>query len=289
MKVCGISFIRNAIKYSYPAVESIQSALPLCDHFIIGVGQSDDGTLELIKSIPSDKIEIFESVWDDSLNNKGQVLSVETNKALDRIPAGYDWAFYIQADEVLHEKYLSPAREAMEKWLDHPKVEGLLFNYRHFYGSFDYVADSRSWYRREIRIVRNDKNIRSYKDAQGFRIQDRKLNVKQADACMYHYGWVRPPDIMQQKNLNFNKLYHREDWVERRLNHTRVFDYSRVESIRRFKGTHPGVMKERLAGQNWEVRLDEHKKRFNPADRLLYWIERRTGKRLFEYQNYREI
>ena len=161
MKVCGFSFIRNAIKYSYPTVESIQSVLPLCDHFIIGVGQSDDGTLELIRSIPSDKIEIFESVWDDSLNNSGQVLSVETNKVLDRIPSEYDWAFYIQADEVLHEKYQSPARLAMEQWMDHPQVEGLLFNYRHFYGSYNYVADSRSWYRKEIRIVRNDKNIRS--------------------------------------------------------------------------------------------------------------------------------
>lgn len=106
---------------------------------------------------------------------------------------------------------------------------------------------------------------------------------------MYHYGWVRPPDIMQQKNLNFNKLYHREDWVERKLNHTQLFDYSKVDSIRCFTGTHPEVMQERMAGQNWDIKLDEKKKSFNPADRVLYWIERRTGRRLFEYQNYKEI
>ena len=137
--------------------------------FIIGFGTSDDATLELILSIPSDKIDIFESVWDDSLNNSGEVLSVETNKALDRIPGDYDWAIYIQADEVLHEKCHAPCREAMLQWLGNPEVEGLLFNYRHFYGSFHFIADSRSWYRKEIRIVRNDKKIRSYKDAQGFR------------------------------------------------------------------------------------------------------------------------
>jgi len=289
MKVCGFSFIRNAVRYSYPAVESIQSVLPLCDHFIIGVGDSDDGTLDLIRSIPTDKIEIFESVWDENLNNHGSVLSVETNKAMDRIPEEYDWAFYIQADEVLHEKYREPVRAAMEKWIDQGEVEGLLFGYKHFYGSYDYVADSRSWYRNEIRIIRNNKRIRSFRDAQGFRKDGRKLRVKSSDATMYHYGWVRPPDIMQKKNLSFNKLYHREEWVERKLNNTHYFDYSKVESIRQFQDNHPDIMQDRILQKNWDVKLDEQKKSFNPADRLLYWIERKTGKRLFEYQNYREI
>lgn len=289
MKVCGFSFIRNAVKYSYPVIESIQSVLPLCDKFIVGVGKSDDGTLELIRNIPSDKIEVFESVWDDSLKNRGRILSVETNKVMDRIPEDNNWAFYIQADEVLHEKYQEPVRKAMEKWLEEPKVEGLLFKYRHFYGSFDFNADSRSWYRKEIRIVRNDKNIRSYRDAQGFRIYDRKLKIKPMDAYMYHYGWVRPPDIMQQKNLSFNKLYHQDEWVDRKLNHTHYFDYSKVDSITRFEDSHPKVMHRRIADKNWEINLDENKKSFNPADRLLYWIEQHTGKRLFEYQNYKEI
>ena len=289
MKVCGFSFIRNAVKYSYPVVEAIQSILPVCDSFVIGVGKSEDKTLELIRSIPSNKIEIFESVWNDNLNNHGEVLSVETNKALYRISDDYDWAFYIQADEVLHEKYHTSIQNAMEEWHGHIDVEGLLFNYKHFYGSYDYNADSRSWYRKEIRIVRNDKNIRSYKDAQGFRINNRKLRVKPVDATMYHYGWVRPPDIMQQKHLNFNKLYHREEWVDRRLNHTRLFDYSQVESIDRFAGTHPAVMQERIGQQNWDVELDENKKSFKMSDRILYWIEQRTGQRLFEYKNYKEI
>jgi hypothetical protein len=289
MKVCGFSFIRNAVQYSYPVVEAIQSILPVCDKFVVNVGKSQDGTRELIASIDSDKIEIFESVWDDRLNNHGEVLSVETNKALKRIPEEYDWAFYIQADEILHEKYLAPVRNSMEHWLENPEVEGLLFRYRHFYGSYDYTADSRSWYRNEIRIVRNDSNIRSYRDAQGFRIHNRKIRVKPADATMYHYGWVRHPQVMQKKNLNFNTLYHDREWVERRLNNTELFDYSRVESVQRFTGTHPEIMQERISRQNWQVKLDENRKRFGLVDRILYWIEHRTGKRLFEYRNYKEI
>lgn len=277
------------MKFSYPVVESIQSILPVCDRFIISVGNSEDSTLDLIRSIPSDKIEIFESVWDERDKRNGEVLSEETNKVFKRIPEDFDWAFYIQADEVLHEKYHTAVTGAMQEWLEHPRVEGLLFDYRHFYGSYDYNADSRSWYRKEIRIVRNDKHIRSYKDAQGFRIRSRKLMVKPVHATMYHYGWVRPPDIMQAKHVNFNKFYHKEEWVERNLNHTMLYDFSNVESITPFDGEHPAVMQERVRHQDWKVELDENKKRFRPADRVLYWIERRTGRRLFEYRNYKEI
>ena len=80
---------------------------------------------------------------------------------------------------------------------DNLLVEGLLFKYTHFYGSYKYVADSRKWYRNEIRIIRNTKNVLSYKDAQGFRKRDNtKLKVKSIDAYIYHYGWVKPPSVV---------------------------------------------------------------------------------------------
>jgi hypothetical protein len=289
MKVCGFSFVRNAVKFSYPVVEAIQSVLPMCDAFFISVGNSEDDTMELIRSIDSDKIRIIESVWDDRKRKNGEVLAEETNKVFDQIPEEYDWAFYIQADEVLHEKYRPVLMEAMEGWRDRTEVEGILFKYLHFFGSFDYHADSRSWYRKEIRIIRNNKQIRSYRDAQGFRIDGRKLNVKPVDAYMYHYGWVRPPEIMQEKHVNFNKLYHSDEYVDRKINHTQLYDYSKVDSISRFKDTHPLVMQERIRKLNWKVELDENKKSYNFADRMLHWVEDKTGKRLFEYKNYNLI
>ena len=54
MKVTGFSFIRNANRYDYPILEAIKSVLPLCDEFIITVGNSEDGTLELIQTLISD-------------------------------------------------------------------------------------------------------------------------------------------------------------------------------------------------------------------------------------------
>jgi hypothetical protein len=207
MKVCGFSFVKNAVKFDYPVVEAITSILPVCDKFIVAVGDCEDGTRELIESIDSDKIEIIDTVWDPSLRERGRVLASETNKAFDAIPAEYDWCFYIQGDEVMHEKYLPGIVLSMKKYLDVKEVDGLIMHYTHFYGTFDYYADSRRWYRSEIRIIRNNKEIRSWNDAQGFRWKNaKKLTGVFLDANMYHYGWVRPPKLMMNK-LEGSKQY----------------------------------------------------------------------------------
>ncbi|MCC6691133.1 MAG: glycosyltransferase family 2 protein, partial [Bacteroidia bacterium] len=231
MKVSGFTFIRNAIKYDYPVVEAITSVLPLCDEFIVAVGKSEDATLQLIKNIDSPKIKIIETVWDDTLRIGGQVLAEETNKALQAISPDSDWAFYIQADECIHENYLAPIKAAMLKWEQDESVEGLLLNYLHFYGSYDYVGDSRRWYRKEIRIVRNNKQIKSYRDAQGFRMNNKKLSVKAINACVYHYGWVKPPQLQQAKLEVFNRLWHNEEWMKKNIKQVEAFDYSQIDSL----------------------------------------------------------
>ncbi len=289
MKVSGFTFIRNAVKYDYPVVEAITSILPLCDEFVVAVGNSEDSTRELIEGIGSEKIKILDTVWDDNLREGGRVLAVETDKAFDALSADSDWAFYIQGDEVLHEQYQEPVRQAMQQWKDHPEVEGLLLNYLHFYGSYDFVGDSRRWYRREVRIVRNDKSIRSYRDAQGFRKGDRSLNVKPVEATMFHYGWVKPPEAQQAKQENFNKLWHDDEWVEKNVPKTDGFDYTKIDSLTRFTGTHPNVMRSRISRQNWQFSFDPTLKRLPFKSRLLHSIENLTGWRIGEYRNYKTI
>lgn len=289
MKVSGFTFIRNAVKYDYPILEAINSIIPLCDEVVVAVGNSDDNTRSLIESINSPKIKIFDTVWNDSLREGGQVLALETNKAFDAVDPVSDWAFYIQGDEVLHEKYIPAIREGMEKWLENEKVEGLLFDYKHFYGSYSYVGDSRRWYRREIRVIRNDKAIRSYKDAQGFRKKGLPLNVKKINAVMYHYGWVKPPEAQQAKQQTFNKLWHTDEWVEKKIPKVDSFDYSNIDSLALFTGSHPQVMKERINALNWEFSFDPSKKKLPLKSVLLHRIEKFTGWRPGEYKNYNLI
>ncbi|HAC24770.1 MAG TPA: glycosyl transferase, partial [Cytophagales bacterium] len=142
MKVAGFTIARNVIKYDYPIVEAITSILPLCDEIVVAVGKSEDDTLALIQSLPSEKIRIIETVWDDSMREGGRTFALETDKALRAVSPDVTWCFYIQADEVLHEQYYPVVRQAMEEFESDTSVEGLLFNYKHFYGSYDYVGES---------------------------------------------------------------------------------------------------------------------------------------------------
>ncbi len=288
MKVCGFSFLKNAVKFDYPAVEAIKSILPLCDKVIVAVGDCDDGTAEMVQAIDP-KVEIIRTVWDESFREGGRVLALETDKAFQAIPPEYDWAFYIQGDEVMHEQYVPTVREAMKKYVDDPKVEGLLFKYLHFFGSYDYVGQAHSWYRREIRIVRNRKDIFSYRDAQGFRVRpNRKLNVKLIDAYMYHYGWTREPNALQEKEKAKIKLYHDDNWIASFFRKGAKYEYEQAqEPIRRFDGTHPAVMKARIARKNWDFQPDLSIKFYSPKDRFKRTMFKWVGWIPGEYRNYK--
>lgn len=287
MKVSGFTFIRNAVRFDYPVVEAITLILPLCDEFVVLCGNSEDETEQLIRSINSPKIKIHHSVWDDSLREGGRVLADETNKALKLISPDSDWAFYIQADEVVHEEHHAAIRSAMEQWKDDKRVEGLLFNYRHFYGSYDYIGDSIRWYRKEVRIIRNDPKIYSFRDAQGFQKEGRPLYVKQINAFVNHYGWVKPPSKQSEKQKHFNKLWHSDDWVKKNVSEANEFDYSQIDSLAHFTGTHPLVMQKRIAALNWKFSFDPTRKKLSLKSKFKLGVEKLTGWRIGEYKNYR--
>jgi hypothetical protein len=291
MKVAGFTFIRNAVKNDYPVVEAITSILSLCDEFVVALGNSDDNTEELIRGINSPKIKIIHTTWDESLREGGSVFAAETDKAFAAISPDADWAFYIQGDEVVHEKYLPVIKLEMEANLANAAVEGLLFKYLHFYGSYDYYAHSRRWYRREIRILRNNKNIHAYRDAQGFRWANRKINVKLIDAYIYHYGWVKPPKGLESKLRNFNQFYHDDSWMAENLPETFEFDFKNADRLLAFTNTHPAVMHRRIKAQNWKLEVDPEqlKKKMDFRRRALQKIEDWTGWRVSEYRNYKLV
>jgi glycosyltransferase involved in cell wall biosynthesis len=284
MKISGFSIVRNGVKFDYPFIESIKSILPICDEFVVAVGDSEDGTLDRILALNDTKIKIIETTWDEKQRIGGNILAQQTNIALANITG--DWGIYLQADEVVHEKYLPIIIEAMHQNLDDRRVEGLLLKYIHFYGSYDYYANSRSWYRQEIRLIRNNIGVRSWKDAQGFRIDNRKMNVKFVDAYVNHYGWVKHPKVMQDKVVAFNKLWHEDKWVQQNIPQQNEFDFSIIDDIQKFEGTHPQLMADRITKYNWSftppVILNKKLK-----TRLLELIENKFGVRVAEYRNFK--
>lgn len=290
MQVAGFTIIRNALKYDYPVIEAISSILPICDVFYVGVGNSEDDTRKLIESIASDKIRIIDTVWDDTLREGGKILSIETNKVFDQIPKDYDWCFYIQSDECVHEEDLPKIKEAMERYKDDASVDGLLFEYKHFYGHYSYIGIGRRWYKNEIRILKNNKRLRSYKDAQGFRtLDDKKLRVKKTNAFIYHYGWVKSPQAQQAKQNSFHKMWHDDAWMKNNIPEVEEFDYNNIDLLGLYQGSHPKVFEHRIKNANWTFKYNKTKVKTNVKYRFLFWVEKLTGWRIGENRNYKIV
>ena len=289
MKIAGFTIIKNAVINDFPIVEAIRSILPVVDEMIVLIGDSTDETIALIESIGDPKIKIHHSIWNKDLRKGGAVLADETNKAFNLISDEFTWAFYIQGDEVIHEKYHSSIREACEQYAYDKEVQGLLFKYKHFYGTYDYVGDSRKWYAHEIRMIRNNKIITAYRDAQGFRIGKTKLPVAVVDATVYHYGWVKSPQKMRKKQKESSQFWNDDTQMEKIKASPDYYDFSGYDSLEKFTGTHPNVMLDRINKKNWAIDLDISKKKFSLKNKLLYYFEKLTGIRPFDFKNYKII
>ena len=250
------------------------------------MGDSEDDTLNLIKSIQTDKLKIIPAVWDKTLRTGGGILAQQTNIALSHCSG--DWCFYIQADEVVHEKYLPVIKSVMEKYLHDKRIQGILFNYLHFYGSYRYYGASRRWYRREIRIIRNNIGVSSYKDAQGFRINRNKLKVKPVDAYIYHYGWVKPPDVMISKQRFFHTLWHSDEYVKKKFGNSQIYNYHNIDKLKLFENSHPAVMEKRIKKENWEFMYTpaKNKSSLSLKQKLFDYIEKKFSYRIGEYKGY---
>ncbi|MEN8202717.1 MAG: hypothetical protein ABFS28_08995 [Bacteroidota bacterium] len=314
MKISGFTMGKNALKLYYPMRQSVESILPLVDEFVVALGDSDadDETRAELEAIGSEKIRFVYTVWDIEKFPRGMEHAHQTDIAKDLCTG--DWLFYLQSDEVVHEKDLEIIRKRCEDLLPDQEVEGLLFRYRHFWGDYDHIQDGHCWYRKEIRIIRNHPEIHSWESAQSFRripgfegLNYRqqegtyKLRVADVDAEIFHYGWVRPPAVMQNKIKAFTINHQGRKKVEAQVaahQFDRVFDYGNLSKLTTFKGTHPAVMKKWMSRFDWkeQLRYNGPARSLNPMiskhDRLRYriisWIEKRLpgNMRLGEFRNY---
>jgi hypothetical protein len=286
MRVVGFSLVANAVRLDFPVVQALSSILPLCDELVVNVGPCSDGTRDLVQGLADPRLRVLEGRWDPALG--GAVLAVETQRALEACQG--DWAIYIQADEVLHESGLPVLRAAMEQALAHRRVEGLLVDFVHLYGSSHWQGTGRAWYRREVRVVRPRGDIHSFAEAQGFRAgaSHRKLRARPSGATYFHYGWARPIEILRAKRDSDNELYYRGEPRRAPIGPRLTWDVG----LRPFSGSHPALMRQWIA-----ARQDRVSEGFAPrawdlrrlALTASLGVERLTGWRPFEFTNYVEV
>jgi len=282
MKISGFSMVKNAESLFFPIKQAIESVLPIVDEFVLALGDNnpDDKTSEIIASINSPKLKVVNTVWDLKKYPNGMENAHQTDLAKSHCSG--DWLIYVQADEVMHEQDHATILEACKKHLKDLEVEGFLFNYKHFWGDFDHYHHAHGWYKHEIRIVRNDPEIHSWESAQSFRripnfdgvnyrVQDgtHKLKVVLLDAYVYHYGWVRPPHLMQKKKKALDTIHKGEEKVELIYQDQVVeFDYGPLGNLSKFTESHPAVMKEWMKKLNWQDQLNYTKAIKNNSRKL---------------------
>lgn len=302
--VSGFTFIKNGLTLGYPIKESIESIEPLCDEIIINVGfddpnlKEDDGTCEYLKKyFTHEKFKFVYSWWDPKKNVAGEILAEQTNIALKECSGEY--CFYIQGDEVIHESDLGTIhdeliqmyRENIEREKNQmPLIEGLVFNYIHFFGNVDVIKYTKNIYRREIRLIKNDPLIQSFKDAQSFRKNDEnlsKLLCKQINARVFHYGWARELDVMKTKIKAMDKLFHGDKQKD-----SSDFDYNNMWGLKRFTDSHPRIMSQWIEQNKNSSDPLELKLKFDLSlIKLAFcdWVESLTGFRIGEFKNFKIV
>jgi len=263
--------VKNADKLYYPIKQAIMSILPIVDEFVVALGDcdEDDKTRQIIESINDEKVKIIDTVWDLKKYPKGTENAHQTDIAKENCKG--DWLFYLQADEVIHEKYLENIKNCCEKHFETKEVEGIIFKYKHFWGDYEHYQNSHGWYNHEIRIIRNEKDIHSWESAQSFRripnfdyVNYRQQNgtfmlkVVEVDAYVYHYGWVRPPRLMKNKykalaNIHSENTDNKTEEPE--------YDYGPLDKLPVFSETHPAVMEDWIKDFDWKDKLQYSGKR----------------------------
>jgi glycosyltransferase involved in cell wall biosynthesis len=297
MKISGFTYVRNGFKYGYPFIPSIQSLLPLVGELIVVVGNSDDDTRAAVAQLNDPKIRIIDSVWDDELRENGKIFAQQANLGLEEITG--DWALHLQVDEVIHERDYTEILEKINQADTMPNVDGILFPFYHFWGDFNHIRNTRRTHPFEIRAFKNTGIVKSYKDSQGFRKyssetayqngeEGEKLNVIKTKAPIFHYSYSRNPALMKKKAEYFNRFWHSDEWVKEHSKEM-PFDFNEVDKLEYFGESHPKYMQDVIKAIDWEFEYDPSKSNMNFKDRIMFALNKLTGKRLFEFENYKLV
>ena len=290
MKISGFTFLRNGQKLGYPFVASIRSVLPLVDEFIVALGPCDDDTEKMLRAIPDPKIRILPTTWNERIRNdysiKGFVYGQQKSIALFNCTG--DWAFYLEADELVHENDLPKIRAAMERHLNDERVEALAFDYLHFYGNKNTIAWSPAWYRSEVRILRNTIPAWGPKGLV-FTVLDTQKKARypraaHTGATIYHYGWVRSEAQMNLKSASVQKFWSNAQPA--------AMDYTQIDAavLKPFTGAHPQVIQDWLPAADGLFQADPRHQLTarEKKHRRMLWLEKTFGCQ-FNKKHYRLV
>lgn len=225
----------NLLIMDYPFKAALESALNICDEAVVVVGQSEDDTLDWVRSevskypgrvIVEQTVFKFDLMWQEEWWTLAQSLT------------DAEWLMYYDADEVIHEADAPVIREAMAD----PDIHLISLPFIHFYMTPRWERDyapratrlgrrSQSYRMRNWRsaamphapacqMVYTDREIDAHNPA--------RPNMAVLETQIYHYSWCRDATAAQISNLKHNDWYSdgkQFNLTDGRVPDAREFDY----------------------------------------------------------------
>ena len=246
MLVSGLSVIKNGIRLGYPFLESIRSAIDICEEFVVVVDPGEDDTLEMLHELQmaEPKLKIIETVWSEKVRPQQCVLAQQTNIGLHQCKG--DWVLYLQANEVLHENDLPHLLKLMKEHKDNAEVEAMLFERLTFWADYAHLLKVYpDRFKFSPRIVRPHIGTQSIRDAMSFAVFDdwsihgRYPRAIDTGVNIYRYGKVLSRAAMELKQ---------SEAVHESIRPQKDFFYDGVpgQHVGEFVGEHPKVMSARV-------------------------------------------
>lgn len=224
MKLAGTTFIRNGETYDYCYLETIQCLLEFCDHVFVVDAGSDDGTCEKIDAISSPNLTLIKrdkQEWFDQEGTGRTKLCYFTDIAIKAAKeAGYDYHFYLQCDEILHERSYDFVRQAIQL-----NISGYLCKRVNLWGGpyfrLTVTPDRMPCSPEVIRLATTD--CYSYGDAESLAVP--ALDKRWVEhIVIYHMGFVRKREVMKAKVINMQESVFELGHHDPKLDLSETFD-----------------------------------------------------------------
>lgn len=253
----------NPIDMYFPFKELLLSINDLADEVVILNCDSDekviygDSQVDIIidevqkKYDFKPKLKIYYLPWQEHMMKNMEMLA----KTAAISQCSCDYVLLLDADEIIHEEDIPKIKRLVE--LDKGSYS---FRTIHFYKDYESVIDSNKteFYNHRPKLFRNfEGTFDGYQswccteygtcgleteytaDLVTWDYISLTKLANKTKVNIYHYGWVRPDDVMLHKQNTIDNRYHRNFSNRSSWN----WDMSVVKA---FEGTHPKVMKERI-------------------------------------------
>lgn len=259
MRVGAFIYVRNGIKLGYPFIESIRSILHYVHDIVVLVGDSDDGTREAVKAIHTNKLRIVDTVWDQASIDDSTIYDKQVNLGILASDPGANMLIHLQADEVLHEKDIPHLDMMMKHTYYRKDVDAIILPVFHFYGDYKHIAPSRRQTQWQIRVIKNHTFIGSADKGKSFRWfldednpndKGKLLRCRAARAFIYDYSGLMKSK--QPKGIDIN---------------------TQIDFLRPFPSSHPRVMENRIAQQDWTFEYDPSKNNMTKTEKMLKFFD----------------